>query len=167
MIFGLVNIQNYLSLALCCTGAFNVLSQRGCFWERKADTDLLCTLFNCMAHLQLLPSRTGAVWSPGWAELQKQDYKLHSCACATSYISDNEHFATRDFLFNLGTSAAWIWIMSTVVAFLLNNHQSSGWQWTIGLPEVQSIESTFTPWVVHLTPFSHWTSCVQGMNCPF
>lgn len=165
--FGLVNIQNYPSLTLCCAAAFNVLSQRGCFWERKADMDLLCALFNCMAHLQLLPSRIGAVWSPGWAELQKQDYKLHSSAMATSYISDNKYFAGRDFLKNLGTSAAWIWIMLTVVPFLLNNHQSSGWQWTVGLSEVQSVESPFTSWVVHLTPFNHWTSCVQGMSYPF
>lgn len=127
-------------------------------WYRSA----LCTL-----HLQLLPSRIGALWNPGWAELQKQDYKLHSCAIATSYISDNEHFAARDLLFSLGTSATWIWIMSTVVAFLLNNHQSSGWQWTVGLSEVQSIVSSFTSWVVHLTPFNHWTSCVQGVSCPF
>lgn len=134
MLFGLVNIQSYLSLALCCAGAFNALSQRGIyisFWERKADTDLLCTLFSCIAHLQLLPSSIGAVWSPGWAELQKQDYKLHSCAIATSYISDNEHFAARDIFFNLGITAASIWIMSTVGGFLLNNHQSSGWQWML------------------------------------
>lgn len=170
MIFGLVNIQNYLSLALCGAAAFNGLCQRGCFWERKADTALLCRLFICVAHLQLLPSRTGTVWSPGCAELQKQHYKLHSCAIATSNISDNEHFAARDFFFfffNVGTSAAWIWITSTVVAFLLNTHQSSGWQWTVGLSEVQNVESSFTSWVVHLTSFNHWTSCVQGMSCPF
>lgn len=120
-------------------------------WERKADTDLLCTLFICMAHLQLLPSRTGAVWSPGWAELRKQDYKLHSCAIDTSYMSDNEHFAARDFFLNLGTSAAWIWIMSTAVAFLLNNHQSSGRQRAVGLSEVQNVESPGWYILPHLT----------------
>lgn len=45
------------------------------------------------------------------------------------------------FFFNLGTSAAWISIMSTIVPFLLDNHQSSGWQRAVGLSEVQSVES--------------------------
>lgn len=141
MIFSLVNIQNYLSLVPCCAAAFNVLSQRGCFGKGKL-------IQMCFVHS-----------SPAWLIFSSSQAVLELCGALAglSYgrrtINSPPVLLTHHtglimnilqqeiFFFNLGTSAAWISIMSTIVPFLLDNHQSSGWQRAVGLSEVQSVES--------------------------
>lgn len=141
MIFSLVNIQNYLSLVPCCAAAFNVLSQRGCFGKGKLIQT--CFVHSSQAVLELCGALAGL--SYGRRTINSPPVLLTHHTGLIMNILQQEIF-----FFNLGTSAAWISRMSTIAPFLLDNHQSSGWQRAVGLSEVQRI-----PWVVHLSPFSH------------
>lgn len=151
MIFSLVNTQNYLSLAPCCAAAFNVLSQRGCFGKEK----LIQTFFvhSLSAWLIFNSSQAGLELCGALVGLSYGSRTTNSTpVLLTHHICLIMNILQQEIFFKiLEPSAAWIWIMSTAVAFLLNNHQSSGRQRAVGLSEVQDVESPGWYILPHLT----------------
>lgn len=113
------------------------------FWERKADRDLLCPFLICHGWPSAPPKQDWSHVGPALPGLSYRSRGPNSTPvllpCHISLVM-NSLQQVRVF-YDLGTSAAWIWTTSTVVAFLLNNHRSSGWQWAVGMSEVQNTKS--------------------------
>lgn len=113
-------------------------------WERRADRDLLCPFLTCYGSSSAPSKQDCSCAEPTLPGLSYRSRSPNSTPVLLpyhTYLIMNILQQVRFFFFDLGTSAAWIWIMSTVVAFLLDNHWSKGWRWAVGMSKVQNRES--------------------------